>query len=185
METIEFGNAALTRWRSTIAMALSSHTRPLSHRQRSHANRSRFSTGESDESGSHELPCISLLGTNACTGAASVRGVTAQASRGFGSQRRISRRMYFAVEDGRRLFERLTAPSGGTETDYEFESAPLLRVLPSRPGGASGHPRHRGRGPLDSPADQPQRARLLISRRRGGEGRRHLLRRSLRRRWRG
>ena len=48
--------------------------------------------------------------------------------------------MYLGVEDGRLLFERLTAPSGGTETDYQFDSAPLLRVLPARHGGTTGRP---------------------------------------------
>ena len=40
-------------------------------------------------------------------------------------QRRISRRMYFAVEDGRLLFERLIARSAGSAIICETALAPL------------------------------------------------------------
>ena len=52
-----------------------SHQTSLTQAALSRQSQPLFATGESDESGSHELPCISLLGTDACTGAASVRGV--------------------------------------------------------------------------------------------------------------
>ena len=60
------------------------------------------------------------------------------------AQRRISRRMYFAVEDGRLLLKRLIAPSGCCEADNDYDTVPLLQRLPSRPGGAAGRPRYRG-----------------------------------------
>ena len=49
-----------------------------------------------------------------CSRFDSIGAVVSGGSSGVGlarTQRRISRRMYFAVEDGRLLFERLTAPS--------------------------------------------------------------------------
>ena len=69
-------------------MCLDNHdpspSQALTHRLRSHANRSRFSTGELDGPGSRKQSCTALLGTDACTGAESVRGVAALASRAFG-----------------------------------------------------------------------------------------------------
>ena len=74
----------------------------------------------------------------------------------------------FSDKDGLGV-KRLVAPSGCSEPGHDYHMAPLLRHQPSRPGGASGRPRHRGRGPPDATAAHPQRARPQITRRRRGE----------------